>query len=187
MTTRQRSCRKVMSSDCVSVILLFVGGPHATITHDVLDLTVHGPLPWSLFPDIRPGTPSSPPDIKIGAPKPRSWSPCYWHLMAISLGTCSNLKTCSLENLAHQQHLVVATEAHAVCKPAVRILLECRERCCSFLQYFTPFKKTSMDLFFWLFISGFLFFVNLFFFFLFGFLFLEWSKRHLQFYINCSN
>ena len=54
ITARQRSCRKVMFS-LVSVCL-FTGGPHMTITHDALDLTVQGPH----LLDIRHGPPSSP-------------------------------------------------------------------------------------------------------------------------------
>ena len=59
-----------MSSVCVSVILLSTGGPHGTITHDFLDLTVYSPLPWSLSPDIKPGTPSSPPISELGPQAP---------------------------------------------------------------------------------------------------------------------
>ena len=47
-TIRQRSCWKGRFSQvivCHSVILFKGGGPHVTITHDTLDLTVQGPPP----------------------------------------------------------------------------------------------------------------------------------------------
>ena len=41
-TARQRSCGKVMFS--VMSICLSMGGPHVTITHDALDLTIYEPF-----------------------------------------------------------------------------------------------------------------------------------------------
>ena len=52
------------------------GGPHVTITHDALALTVQGPSwPWT------------PPDMGHGTPGPAPASDIWWP----SLETCSNL------------------------------------------------------------------------------------------------
>ena len=50
VTARHRSCGKVMFS-LVSVHMIR-GDPHVSITHDALDLTVHGPQPppWTSDP-----------------------------------------------------------------------------------------------------------------------------------------
>ena len=99
VTARQRSCGKEMFS-VVSVHQLFYpqgeGGPHVTIAHGALDLTVQVPPNHTLDPQTsEPGSPGS--DI-------------WWSL----LETCSNLFIWGHSPLPQEWHLAVAIEVHIV-------------------------------------------------------------------------
>ena len=102
ITARQQSCEKVMFSllSCLSM-----RGPHGTITHDALELTIEETPPLvptplctvtlssSHYPS--PSLHLSPLSLGLATPicTGTSWLHCWWHLVA-KPEVCSNLFTC---------------------------------------------------------------------------------------------
>ena len=93
ITTRQRSCRKVIFQLCLSISQSVRpwGSPHVTITHDALDLTVQalGPLQTGYMDSPSPGR-SPPPGTGYLDPQSQphlTASDIWWS----SLGTCWNV------------------------------------------------------------------------------------------------
>ena len=95
-------------------VCLSTWGPHVTITHDALDLTVQGSYPQKS--DL--GPPALPPasDIWWSSLETCSnlfiWGPPASDIWWSSLETCSNLFI--FWGFSQKWHLVVAIEAHAV-------------------------------------------------------------------------
>ena len=94
ITSRQRSCGKVIFS--LMSVYLVTGGPHMTITHNALAITVQ-PLPQTL--DLAPQSQSHlPMDIRPGIPPPaghQTRDPPALAQFSASGNKWSSLETCS--------------------------------------------------------------------------------------------